>query len=114
MTLWLDAHISPALASWIANEFGIDCVAVRDLGLREARDRPIFAAARDASADLLTKDEDFAELVQQLGSPPRVLWLRSGNTSNATLRQILTRELPAALERFAAGESLVELGGESE
>ena len=114
MRLWLDAHISPALATWISSEFGIDCVAIRDLGLRAARDRSIFVAARDATADVLTKDEDFAELVEQLGSPPRVLWLRCGNTSNAALRQILKRELPAAIERLAAGESLVELRGESE
>ena len=31
MTLWLDAHISPKLAPWIQNTFGIEVLHVRDL-----------------------------------------------------------------------------------
>ena len=38
MILWLDAHISPQLAPWIHDTFGIDVIHVRDLGLREAED----------------------------------------------------------------------------
>jgi predicted nuclease of predicted toxin-antitoxin system len=87
-------------------------VAARDLGLREALDPPIFAAARAAGAVVLTKDADFADMVTRLGPPPQVLWLRCGNTSNAALRVLLARDLPAALARLAAGEPLVELGEE--
>lgn len=110
MILWLDAQLSPAMAPWITNTFGIEAVAVRDLGLREALDPPIFAAARAANAIVMTKDSDFADLVTRLGSPPQVLLLRSGNTTNAALRQLLTEELSAALAQLSAGESLVELG----
>jgi predicted nuclease of predicted toxin-antitoxin system len=110
MTVWLDAHLSPSLAPWLAATFGVGCVAVRDLGLRDALDPPIFEAARTAGADVMTKDADFAEMVGRLGPPPRVLWLRCGNTSNAALRDLLARELPAALGRLAAGDPLVELG----
>lgn len=110
MTLWLDAHLPPSVAPWVAAGFAVECVAVRDLGLREALDPPIFSAARDAGAVVMTKDADFAEMVRRLGAPPQVLWLRCGNTSNAALRELLSRELPAALARLAAGEPLVELG----
>ena len=41
MTLWLDAHISPQLAPWIHDTFGIDVRHVRDLNLREAEDPDI-------------------------------------------------------------------------
>jgi len=41
MTLWLDAHISPQLAPWIQDTFGIDVFHVRDLDLREAEDPDI-------------------------------------------------------------------------
>ncbi len=112
MTIWLDAHLSPSVAPWLAATFGVGAVAVRDLGLREALDPPIFAAARAAGAVVMTKDADFAEMVTRLGPPPQVLWLRCGNTSNAALRELLSRELPDALKRLAIGEPLVDLDEE--
>jgi len=36
-------------------EFEVDVVPVRDLGLREAEDREIFAKARQTKAVVLTK-----------------------------------------------------------
>jgi predicted nuclease of predicted toxin-antitoxin system len=70
--------------------FALEAFANRDLDLREAEDVAIFTAARQAGTIMMTKDSDFVELVQRLGPPPRVTWLRSGNTSNARLKQLLT------------------------
>lgn len=109
MTIWLDAHLPPAVAPWLAATFGVTALAVRDLGLRHAQDSPIFDAARAAGAVLMTKDSDFAELVRRHGPPPQVVWLRCGNTSNAALLTLLSAEFPDALARLAAGEPLVEL-----
>lgn len=33
MTIWVDAHLSPAIATWITNTLGITVVALRDIGL---------------------------------------------------------------------------------
>lgn len=109
MIIWLDAHLPPSAAAWITATFGIEARAVRDLGLRDAKDPPIFQAARAAGAVVMTKDCDFAEMVQRLGPPPKVLWVTCGNTSNARLRDILSRTLPAAVARLEGGESLVEI-----
>ena len=105
MTIWLDALLPPSVAPWIASTFGVQAIAVRDLGLRDALDPPIFAAARTANAVVMSKDADFAEMVNRLGSPPQVIWLRCGNTSNAKLRDLLSRELPAVWTRLAMGGS---------
>ena len=110
MTVWLDAHLSPALGPWLAATFGVTAVPVGDLGLRDALDPPIFAAARAADVVVMSKDADFAEMLRRLGPPPQVLWLRCGNTSNAALHELLTRDLPDALARLEAGEPLVEVG----
>lgn len=60
MTIWLDNHLSPALARWTAVEFGEPCVQVRDLGVARAPDSAIFAAARRLGATaFVTKDRDF-------------------------------------------------------
>ena len=109
MILWLDAHISPALCPWMRRQFAVEAMHVRDLDLREAEDPEIFDKARAANAVLFTKDEDFVELVDRLGAPPQVLWLRCGNMSNTRLRPILSRTLQDALVLLREGETVVEI-----
>ena len=112
MTIWLDAHLPPAIAPWITGQFPVAAVAVRDLGLRGSKDREIFLAGRRADAIVMTKDRDFAWLLRELGAPPKVIWLTFGNTSNARLKQILARNLGSALAFLQAGETLVEIGAD--
>ncbi|HWW76820.1 MAG TPA: DUF5615 family PIN-like protein [Pyrinomonadaceae bacterium] len=109
MIIWVDAQLSPAIATWLSGTFGVQSTAVRDLGLREAADRAIFLAARSASAVVMTKDIDFVRLLVEFGPPPQVIWLTCGNTSNARLRQILLRALPGALSLLNSGQPMVEI-----
>lgn len=109
MIVWIDAQLSPALAPWIRETLGFEAHAVRDLGLRDAKDVEIFLAAREAQAIVLTKDRDFADLLQRLGPPPLIVWLTCGNTSNRRLREILEGRLIQALELLARGETVVEI-----
>lgn len=112
MTIWVDAHLSPSIATWITATFGVTALALRDLGLREAEDLEIFEAAKAQNVVMMTKDSDFVDLIDRLGSPPQIIWLTCGNTSNARLREILTKTLPTALELLRAGEQLVEISGD--
>ncbi len=112
MTIWVDAHLSPAIATWITTTFGITALALRDLGLRDAEDPEIFEAAKAQGVILMTKDSDFIDLVDRLESPPQIIWLTCGNTSNARLREILSNTLPRALELLKSGEVLVEISEE--
>lgn len=109
MLLWIDAHLSPALAPWLRTTFGVEAVPLRELGLRDAEDVTIFSQARAAGAVLLTKDSDFVELVSRHGSPPQILWLTCGNTSNVALQWILAHAWTRAAELLLAGEPLVEI-----
>ena len=109
MKLWLDAQFSPNIATWIAEHFAIEAVPVRDVGLRDAADVEIFTAAKQARAVVVTKDSDFSHLIERLGSPPQIIWLRCGNTSNERLREIFQRTLHNALALLEAGEVLVEI-----
>jgi predicted nuclease of predicted toxin-antitoxin system len=105
----VDAQLAPALAPWIAERFGIEARAVRDLSLRHAKDHEIYRAAREADAIVMTKDADFVGLLERLGPPPRVAWVTCGNTSNEHLRGVLQDALPAALTLLEQGEALVEI-----
>ncbi len=107
--IWLDAHLSPRLAEWIRESLGHDAVPIRDLGLRDAEDTEIFSRGREAQAILLTKDRDFAEMVVRQGSPPVVIWLRCGNTSEGRLKEILSTHLADALQLLKSGECLIEI-----
>ena len=109
MILWLDAHLSPALAPKLELVLRCKVVPIRDLGLRESGDLEIFASAKLNESIILTKDSDFAELVQRFGPPPRIIWIRSGNRSNVEMLEVLTRILPLALLQIDAGESLIEI-----
>ena len=109
MILWVEAQLSPHLAQWISSEFGVDARPVRDLGLRDAKDREIFLAAREAGAVVLTKDSDFVLLLELLGPPPQILWLTVGNTSNAHLKEILSKSFDSVRELLSRGEALVEI-----
>lgn len=109
MKLWLDAQLSPAMAPWIAENFGVECSSVRDIGLRNAEDIDIFQAARVANVVVISKDSDFPELIERLGPPPQVLWVTSGNTSNRALKELFQKCLQTALDLLASGEPIVEI-----
>ncbi len=109
MKLWIDAQLSPALAPWLAQEFGVDAQSVRYVGLRDAEDEKIFFAAREANAVVMTKDQDFITLVRQHGTPPQVLWVRCGNSTNVRLRTVLKKLWNDIAQAFERGEPVVEL-----
>ncbi len=72
---------------------------VRDLGLRDSEDEVIFDRGREAGVTLLTKDKDFADIVTRRGSPPKVIWLRCGNTSDERMKGLLAQHLDEAVDK---------------
>lgn len=109
MKIWLDAQISPAIAQWLSSTHGVEASPVKDFGLRDATDRNLFLAAREANAVVLTKDRDLVDLVIQLGQPPKILWLTCGNTSNATLKTMLDKAWPTIIALLESGEPVIEI-----
>ncbi len=109
MTIWIDAQISPAIAPWIRQNYSVDAVALREIGLRDAEDEDIFHAAKSANAVVMTKDSDFLLLLDRFGTPPQILWVTCDNTSNTRLKEILSQTLSNAIALVSAGEQLVEI-----
>jgi len=54
LIVWIDAQLSPDLAPWVTGTFGVEAFAIRDLGLRDAKDREIYQAAREAGTIVMT------------------------------------------------------------
>lgn len=99
----------PAIAGWLAQQFGGEAITLDAVSLRQAGDLEIFEYARKAGYVIMTKDDDFVDLVTRLGPPPQVLWVTCGNVTSAALRDLLVAAFPAALEHLQAGEPVVEI-----
>jgi predicted nuclease of predicted toxin-antitoxin system len=111
LIVWVDAQLPASLASWLRQTHHVDARHVKDLNQLTADDSAIFAAARSGGASVvMTKDEDFVQLVERRGPPPQVVWVTCGNVRNVELREILSSSWPRVAELLASGEPLVELG----
>ena len=108
--VWVDAQLPPALARWLAQEFGVDAAHVDNIGYLGANDAVIFAAAREGGVAVITKDDDFVRLLERHGPPPQVVWVTCGNVRNAELRRIVLPAWPQIVALLGAGEPLVEVG----
>ena len=110
MNIWIDAQLPPSIANWINQQYeNIEAKAVRELGLRHALDPEIFNEAKEQNVVVMSKDDDFIEMVDRLGPPPQIMWVTCGNTSNAKLKEILDKTLSQALELLNQGEVIVEI-----
>lgn len=109
MKIWIDAQLSPLIARWITEKFAIEVVPVRELGFREALDKEIYNRANAEKVVVITKDIDFKILQDKLGSPPKIIWLTCGNTSNEKLKEILEKNLLKTLALLESGEPIVEI-----
>jgi predicted nuclease of predicted toxin-antitoxin system len=107
--LWLDAQLPPRLAAWLSTRFGVEAVALRDLGLRDSTDAAIFAAARRAGVVIVSKDSDFVDVVERHGPPPHLLWLTCGNLTNSRLQAVFERTFEAAAALVRDGRAVVEI-----
>jgi predicted nuclease of predicted toxin-antitoxin system len=111
LVVWVDAQLPPALARWLRHTHAVDAWHVAEVEQLAADDPAIFAAARaGGAAVVITKDEDFVQLLERQGPPPQVVWVTCGNVRNAELRTRVLEAWPQVAALLAAGEPLVEVG----
>lgn len=114
MKLLIDAQLSPSLAAWINRTFdNIHADSVWSLGLRDKSDRQIYEFAKANAYVIMSKDADFLGILEEFGSPPHLIWVTCGNTSNAAMREILSHTLTHVVELIAGGEVVVEISDRS-
>ena len=79
------------------------------MNLVQSKDLDLWNYAETHQAVIVTKDQDFAELVIRKNPGPGVVWLRIGNCKNATLLAWLISLWPEIVSRLAQGDRLVEV-----
>ena len=88
---WIDANLPPQTVAWLSDAFNVKAVHVFSINLLSADDNEIFEIAKNSKENIIiiTKDEDFIELVLKKKSPPKIIWITAGNLSNKQLRMLL-------------------------
>ena len=88
MGLLFDHHLSHQLVRRLADLFP-DSTHTRLLGLERADDPIIWNYAQTQGLVIVTLDADFSDLSVLRGHPPKIVWLRCGNSTVARVEQLL-------------------------
>jgi len=88
MNLLFDQNISYRIIRILKSTFP-KCKHVNDVGLENETDEMIWEFAREHDFTVVTFDADFYDLSIVKGIPPKIIWLRSGNTSTLNISHLL-------------------------
>ena len=88
MKLLLDHNLSHKLVRRLADIFP-DSTQTRLLGFSSSDDSIVWQHARDHGFVVVTLDKDFADLALQRGAPPKIIWLRCGNSTVGEVERLL-------------------------
>lgn len=103
---WLDANLPPKAVLWLSETFGVTAFHVFSMDLLSGDDHEIFEKAQMSNEPviLISKDEDFVNLVLRKKAPPYIIWLTAGNLSNSRLKDILLNNLEEAVKKLLHSE----------
>mgnify|MGYP002785994648 CR=1 FL=1 len=110
MKLLLDANISWRLVK-LLHQSGIDCLHVEQTNLPvPVSDNAIWAFAKEQHYVIVTNDEDFVNLSNLYGFPPKVVLLKTGNQRTDFLKELLLKHLAAITELDTSDDTaLIEI-----
>jgi predicted nuclease of predicted toxin-antitoxin system len=69
------------------------CTQVRIANLENATDNRLWLFAKEHNYTIVTFDADFFDLANLYGHPPKIIWLRTGNSTTDALAKLLTDRL---------------------
>jgi predicted nuclease of predicted toxin-antitoxin system len=84
MKLLIDENVSFRIVKQL-NELFPDSVHVTDVVPPLKNDFSIYQYAKDNNFTIVTFDEDFIEIQALKGFPPKIIWLRMGNSSTLNI-----------------------------
>ena len=94
MKILLDANISRKLVNTLKPIFG-ECAHVDLIGLNvPVVDIEIWNYALENEYIIITKDNDFTDLLELKGFPPKIVLLKTGNNSSKALLELLKKIKP--------------------
>ena len=108
MKLLIDNNLSYKVALRLQDVFP-NSLHVGKVGLSTASDILLWEFAREGGFTILTKDEDFNFLSMLRGPPPKVIWLRTGNSSVDQIEALLRENVSSILDFIQSEIRVLEL-----
>jgi predicted nuclease of predicted toxin-antitoxin system len=105
MKLLLDENLSHRMVAFLESAYP-GSTQVNLAGMARASDREIWEYSRKNDFVIVTQDSDFHELSLLYGSPPKVVWLQTGNQSRQSVINTLLG-LRETIEVALADQSVV-------
>jgi predicted nuclease of predicted toxin-antitoxin system len=94
LKLLFDHNLSHRLVRKLADIFP-DSTQTNLLGFNRADDATIWQHARANGFVVVTLDKDFADMSFVRGAPPKIIWLRCGNSTVEQVEALLRANLDA-------------------
>ncbi len=91
MRLLFDQNISHRILDLISKNFQ-ESTHIKNLGLHNKTDIEIWNYAKENNYTIVTFDSDFNDFSTLYGSPPKVIWLRFGNSSTNSISEVLMKK----------------------
>ena len=104
MRLLFDQNISYRLVKRIQDIFP-DSKQVREVGLEEKSDREIWNYAKEQGFTIVTFDADFFDINLLYGFPPKIIWLRIGNTHTDNLIELLKEKKTEIIDFISSNDT---------
>lgn len=98
MKLLFDQNLSHRFTESLSDLYP-GCAHVKLIGLDRSNDETIWDYARANGYVIVSKDSDFHQRSFLQGFPPKVIWVRCGNSSTGQIEKIL-RDNRAAIQNF--------------
>ncbi len=108
MNFLIDNQLPPALARFLQTQFNVRAMHVIDVGLRGGTDTEIWNYVSKTDSILISKDEDFANMVLQVPTA-KLIWVRFGNCRKAFLMDAFRRMWSQIVKRIESGDRLIEI-----
>ena len=109
--IWLDTQLSPIIAKWMAEHTGFSVKSSYSLQSNTLTNLEIYQRAQAVgSVIIISKDADFPELINRLGSPPKLIVIKKGNCDNREMWEFIKPNILTAIDVLTKSEiNIVEL-----
>jgi predicted nuclease of predicted toxin-antitoxin system len=108
MKLLFDQNISFRLIAKLKHLYP-DAIQVRIAGLENSKDIEIWQYAKTNGYTIVTFDADYYEINLLRGQPPKIIWLRTGNTTTDNLVKLFEDNFDLISE-FILNENYRDVG----
>ncbi len=109
MKLLLDENLSRRIVPFLQTDYP-DSTQITLVNMETASDREVWQFAKKNDYVIVTKDSDFYDLSLILGTPPRIIWIKTGNVTKSAITNLLLQNREQLETMFISdGKACVEL-----